>query len=360
MADLNKKLKNLITTKDISNEGILSLFTVADLFSRAKSRTDILNGAIGSLLFYEPSTRTRMSFESAMLNMGGRVISMDNPASSSAVKGEILADTIRIVNNYADIIVLRHFAEGAAAFASCFTDKPVINAGDGAHEHPTQTLLDLYTIYKERGSLENLNIALCGDLRYGRTVHSLAEVASRFGAKITCIAPDELQFPSEMLTNNNISATFYTDLNTAPLEEVDILYVTRVQRERFSDLSIFERVKNSYYITLNTMNRLKKDALILHPLPRVDEMDYAIDQDSRSAYFRQAANGVPVRSALIAALLGVYDLELAAEPYYTEIENSVDMCKNPHCITVIEPNILTGIKVDSKGIKYCRYCEKEI
>jgi len=353
-------LKNLITTKDISNDGILSLFTIADLFSKAKSRTDILNGAIGALLFYEPSTRTRMSFESALLNMGGRVISMDNPSNSSVVKGEVLADTIRIVNNYADIIVLRHYAEGAAEFASCFTDKPVINAGDGAHEHPTQTLLDLYTIYKERGTLENLKIAFCGDLRYGRTVHSLAEVAGRFGAEIICIAPEELQFPPDMLLNSNISSVFYNDLNDAPLEDIDILYVTRVQRERFSDLSIFERVKNSYYITQDTLNRLKKDALVLHPLPRVDEMDYAIDKDSRSAYFRQAANGVPVRAALMAALLGVYDLDLAAKPSAENIGDKLKKCGNPNCITVLEPNILNGLKADKKGIKYCRYCEKEV
>jgi aspartate carbamoyltransferase catalytic subunit len=265
---------------------------------------DICRGKILATLFFEPSTRTRLSFESAMLRLGGSILGFADPATSSATKGESIADTIRTVETYSDIIVMRHFVEGAAKTAADFAKVPIINAGDGAHQHPTQTLLDLYTINKEKGKLGGLKVALCGDLRYGRTVHSLAQALTLFGADMVLVSPQQLKFPEHHRRELEEQGAKISESNE--LEDAlgaDVIYMTRIQRERFAEPTEYERVKHSCILTKELADRTK--ALIMHPLPRVDEIDYRIDAAKNAAYFRQAGYGVSVRMALIALLLGV-------------------------------------------------------
>ncbi|MEI7833645.1 MAG: aspartate carbamoyltransferase [bacterium] len=358
-------INSLISIRDISNAGILGLFELAQEYNaQGRKRLDVAHNAIIATLFYEPSTRTRMSFEAAMLRLGGQVISMADPGASSAVKGETLADTVRIVESYADIIALRHPREGAAQVAAEHAGVPIINAGDGAREHPTQTLVDLYTIYREIGRLEGVTVALCGDLKHGRTVHSLAQGLARFGAHMICVAPPGLELPPALvatLTQNfGVNIDSFSTLDAAPLGDCDALYVTRLQKERFADPAELEKVRHSYVVSHDSLTRLRTNAIILHPLPRVDELDFALDGDPRAAYFRQAAYGVPVRMALISALLGLRDIANLYETVHGEWGRYPRLynCENARCIINAEPGIPIRTEVRKDGTRRCGYCEK--
>lgn len=262
---------------------------------------DTMRGKVLSTLFYEPSTRTRLSFEAAMHRLGGRVISVAEAKSSSAAKGESLHDTIKTVEGYADVIVLRHPQIGAAEEAAAATDKPVLNAGDGAGQHPTQSLLDLYTIEKEQGKVEGLTIALVGDLKHGRTVHSLADLLSSYNVRFIFASPKELHMPADIvdkLKSAGISITETESLSEA-ISSSDVLYMTRIQRERFDDPSEYDRLKNAYVLTTEKLADARDGMTIMHPLPRVNEIATDVDSYPGAAYFRQAANGVPIRMALL-------------------------------------------------------------
>ena len=267
------------------------------------------DGKILATLFFEPSTRTRLSFESAMLSLGGQVLGFSSAASSSASKGESVADTIRVVSCYSDIIAMRHPKEGAPLVASMHSEVPIINAGDGGHNHPTQTLTDLLTIQREKGRIDHLTVGFCGDLKFGRTVHSLINALSRYeGIRIVLVSPEELKLPSyvktEALKKKNIEYVQTTDLE-AVMPELDILYMTRVQRERFFNEEDYLRLKDSYILTPDKLRTAKEDLCILHPLPRVNEIAVAVDDDPRACYFKQAKNGRYIRMALILKLLGI-------------------------------------------------------
>jgi len=301
--------RDIISLGDLSNEEIFQIFEVADRFeplARGKGRSDLLRGKIMAALFFEPSTRTRLSFESAMKRLGGGVIGFAYPEISSVAKGETLTDTVRTVEKYCDVIVLRHPKMGAARLAAEVAEVPVINAGDGAGHHPTQTLLDLYTIKKTVGRLENLNVGLVGDLKYGRTVHSLVYALSRFENKLFLVAPPALKMPREIV--DDISASGREIVETSDLEEVlpelDILYVTRIQKERFPDLAEYAKVKGTYKIGLKSLENAKKELRILHPLPRVDEISPEVDTTPHAKYFDQVFYGMVVRMALLSLLLG--------------------------------------------------------
>lgn len=264
-----------------------------------------LEGKILATLFFEPSTRTMLSFEAAMKRLGGQTIGFSNPAQSSVKKGETLADTVRMASSYADIIVLRHPQEGAARLASKFSSKPVINAGDGAGQHPTQTLLDLFTIKEEKGSISGNHIGLAGDLKYGRTVHSLTHALSMYGGEITFIAPDSLQMPKEITDELKREGIDYskTDDIESVINDLDVLYMTRIQRERFPNEEEYEKVAYSFNIGMGMLDEVKEDLIIMHPLPRVDEISPDVDNTRYAKYFKQAANGVPTRMALIKLLV---------------------------------------------------------
>lgn len=299
--------KSIVSIEDVSTEEMFEIFRVADEMKEAMDKRRRLNnmaGKIMSTLFYEPSTRTRMSFESAMQRLGGSVISMAEPKASSAAKGETLADSIRMFSSYSDIIVIRHPLDGAARLAAKFSSVPVINGGDGSGQHPTQTLLDLYTIYRQFSKIDDLNITILGDLRYGRTVHSLVMALSRFDVNITLVSPPILRIPEYIKTrlDGKVKIREETDLS-ASLSDCDVLYVTRIQKERFSDMNEYNSVIGSYSVDVADVEKMKKSSIILHPLPRVDEIKSSVDYDPRSAYFRQAANGVPVRMAIISLIL---------------------------------------------------------
>ena len=294
------RIRHLISIDDLTKADIEYLLSKADDFldvARGKKRLRILEGKILANLFFEPSTRTRMSFESAMKRLGGEVINMGNLEATSIAKGESLADTLRVVEQYADCIVLRHYREGSARFASQICSVPVINAGDGAGQHPTQTLLDLYTIRKE-AKLKNLKIALIGDLKYSRTVHSLIKALALFNAEIFLVSPETLRLPEEI---REVDAAFVEcDLKTA-IENADVLYVTRIQKERFPDEEEYRKVAGSYRITAEMLEN--SEAIVMHPLPRVDEIAYDVDGLKNAVYFRQAFYGVPVRMAILSEVI---------------------------------------------------------
>jgi aspartate carbamoyltransferase catalytic subunit len=269
---------------------------------------NILEGKVVGSLFFEPSTRTRLSFETAVNRLGGRVIGFSDARTSSQAKGETLKDTIMMVSNYADLIVMRHYLEGAARYASELSAVPIINAGDGANQHPTQTMLDLYSIYKTQGTLENLTITMVGDLKYGRTVHSLLEAMRFWNPKFNFVACEELKMPAKykkFCEENGIEYRESVDFSQEIINETDILYMTRVQRERFTDLMEYERVKDRYLLKLPMLAQAKPTMKILHPLPRVNEIEYAIDDDPHAYYFQQARNGLFARQALICDALGI-------------------------------------------------------
>lgn len=275
-------------------------------YASGEMRTDAMRGRILGTLFYEPSTRTRLSFESAMLRLGGSVTGFSTPAGTSVEKGETLSDTVRMTEAYTDALVIRHPLEGAARLAADISSKPVINAGDGAGQHPTQTILDLFTIQEAKGRIEGLNIVLVGDLRFGRTVHSLAEALSLFGANITLIAPPSLQMPRDVIAQ--IESNGVKPKTSASLEEAvadaDILYVTRIQKERFADAAEYAKLSGSYRIDTKLLAHARSTLSVMHPLPRVNEIAPEVDRTEHSLYFKQAANGVPVRMAILSMILG--------------------------------------------------------
>lgn len=301
-------MRSVIDIVDLTTEELDELIkTAVDIIDNPKKYSEACHGKKLATLFFEPSTRTRMSFEAAMYELGGNVISMTDAASSSASKGESVSDTAKTVSCYADIIAMRHPKEGAAYVAAKAASIPVINAGDGGHCHPTQTLADLLTIYREKGRFDNLTVGLCGDLKFGRTVHSLINALSRYeGIKFVLISPDELKLPSyvkrDSIKAKNIPYVQTTDLEYA-MPELDILYMTRVQRERFFNEEDYLRLKDSYILTPDKLKNAKSDLSIMHPLPRVNEISIAIDDDPRACYFKQVLNGKYMRMALILKLL---------------------------------------------------------
>ncbi len=300
------KGRDIISIMDFSREEINYVLDAASAMeSTAKSRSTMLQGKILATLFYEPSTRTRLSFESAMHRLGGTAIGFAEAEIASVKKGENLADTMRVVENYADVIALRHPLEGAARLAAEFAQVPVINAGSGAEEHPTQALLDLYTMKKELGRIDGLNIALAGDLRFGRTVHSLAYALSLYEVNLYFISPELLRMRREVLDiiSERIKIVETSSLDEA-LPKLDVLYVTRIQKERFPDAAEYARVKGSYKIDNATLKNAKKGMIVLHPLPRVDEISSEVDSTAHARYFQQVWNGIVTRMALLALILG--------------------------------------------------------
>ena len=302
-----KENNSLVTIANLSREDIMHLLHQAEKFEREPNRT-ILSDKVVATLFFEPSTRTRLSFETAANRLGARVIGFTDPKVTSSTKGETLKDTIMMVSNYADVIVMRHYLEGAARYAAEISPVPVINAGDGANQHPTQTLLDLYSIYKTQGPLDNLHIYLVGDLKYGRTVHSLIMAMRHFNPTFHFIAPKELAMPEEYkiyCQNRNIPFVEEEEFNADIIANADILYMTRVQRERFTDLMEYERVKDVYILKASMLKDAKPTMKVLHPLPRVNEIAYDVDDDPHAYYFQQARNGLYARQAIICNTLGI-------------------------------------------------------
>lgn len=303
-------MRNLIDITDLTVQEIDELIaTACDIIANPDKYCDACRRKKLATLFFEPSTRTRLSFEAAMLELGGSVLGFSEANSSSASKGESVADTVRVVGCYADIIAMRHPKEGAPMVASMHSPVPIINAGDGGHNHPTQTLTDLLTIHREKGHFDNLTVGLCGDLKFGRTVHSLIHALSRYtGIHFVLISPEELSLPSyiihDILEKKGMSYEETQDLE-AVMPKLDILYMTRVQRERFFNEADYIRLKDSYILTLDKLKNAKEDLCILHPLPRVNEIATSVDNDSRACYFKQAHNGKYIRMALILKLLGV-------------------------------------------------------
>ncbi len=298
---------SIVSINDISKEEILELIKTAQYFEENPNHK-ILDGKVIATLFFEPSTRTRLSFETAVNRLGGRIIGFSDPAATSTSKGETLKDTIKMVSNYVDLIIMRHYLEGAARYASEVTNVPIINAGDGAHQHPSQTMLDLYSIYKTQGKLDDLTITMVGDLKYGRTVHSLLIALSHFNVKFNFVACNELRMPEEFRTfcqQNGIDYTEHTDFSQEVINSSDIIYMTRVQRERFTDLMEYERVKDLYNLHNAMLDNSKENLRILHPLPRVNEINQDVDDNPKAYYFQQAQNGLYARQAMICKVLGI-------------------------------------------------------
>ena len=302
-------MRHLIDILDLSEQEIEELLNTAnDIIAHPADYAEVCHGKKLATLFFEPSTRTRLSFEAAMYELGGHVIGFSDAANSSSSKGESVSDTVRVVGCYADIIAMRHFKEGAPMVAAMKSTVPIINAGDGGHNHPTQTLTDLLTIQREKGRFDHLTVGFCGDLKFGRTVHSLISALSRYeGVKFVLISPQELKVPSyikDILKGKKLEYVQTTDLESV-MPELDILYMTRVQRERFFNEEEYLRLKNSYILTPDKLSTAKPDLSILHPLPRVNEIAVSVDDDPRACYFRQALNGKFIRMALIMKLLEV-------------------------------------------------------
>ena len=358
-------MRSLIDITDFSVDELKQLLdTACDISENPGKYAEVCHGKKLATLFYEPSTRTRLSFEAAMMELGGNVLGFSEAGSSSAAKGESVADTAKMISCYADIMAMRHPKEGAPYVASKNATIPVINAGDGGHCHPTQTLTDLLTIYRELGRLDNLTIGCCGDLKYGRTVHSLISAMSRYqNIKIVLISPEELKLPKyvkyEVLDKNHMEY-----VETESMEEVmpqlDVLYMTRIQRERFDDPSEYERLKDSFILYEKNMEAAKPEMRVLHPLPRVNEISVKVDKDPRAAYFRQALNGKYVRMALILKLLNEAGNNEESIDQYSVIRNRI-YCDNPRCITSCEQEIEHIFKCvePAQGIYRCIYCESK-
>ena len=358
-------MRSLISILDLSVEELDQLIACAkDIVAHPENYWDKCAHKKLATLFYEPSTRTRLSFEAAMLELGGSVLGFSEASSSSAAKGESVADTAKMISCYADIAAMRHPREGAPYVAAQAATIPFINAGDGGHNHPTQTLTDLLTISRELGRLNNLTIGLCGDLKYGRTVHSLIEAMSRYeGIRIVLISPEELKIPGfiryNVLEKHKIPYTEVTSLEEA-MPQLDVLYMTRIQRERFDDPKDYDRLKDSYILDTDKMALAKEKMCVMHPLPRVNEISVKVDDDPRAAYFRQALNGKYMRMALILKLL-----EEAKNPTHEEPENSElvydRVCTNPKCISAVEQELPHIFKLTDKeaNIYRCIYCEQK-
>ncbi|MBT9162567.1 MAG: Aspartate carbamoyltransferase [Dehalococcoidia bacterium] len=408
--------RHLISINDFSNEEIEAVLNLADEMSSALEkgkRLELCQGKELYTVFYEPSTRTRSSFETAMHRLGGTVVShAEAQVTSSVAKGESIADTIRVLERYADVIVMRHPLDGSTRLAAEHSSVPVISGGDGAHEHPTQTLLDLYTIRKEKGAIRGKSVALCGDLRHGRTVHSLVIALARFEAKITCIAPPDFGLPDhirDILKAYRCKLTEYESLEDIVaegslvlhqprvesresrvesrggrgtpersvsrlqtpnsrlqtgfmsflLENLDVLYFTRLQRERLPTREIGGAAEESYRINRQLLEKSRDDALIMHPLPRTGELAYEVDHDKRAAYFRQAGYGVPVRMALIALLLGAVEARVSEGPKETKLAKDVCgvRCLNPRCVTNAECYAAAKFYQVNPQLLRCYYCD---
>lgn len=356
-------MRSLIDITDLSEAELDELMqTALDIIKNPEKYSEKCRGKKLATLFFEPSTRTRLSFEAAMYELGGNVISVPGASLSSAAKGESVADTAKIVSCYADIIAMRHFKEGAALVAAENASIPVINAGDGGHCHPTQTLADLLTIYREKGGFENLTVGFCGDLKYGRTVHSLIAALSRYkGVKFVLISPEELRAPGyvrkDYILKNGREFTETESLEDV-LPDLDILYMTRIQRERFVSQANYERLKDSYILDTEKMKLAKEDCSVLHPLPRVNEISVKVDSDPRACYFTQALNGKYMRMALILKLLK----EAKDDPVNRTDVNYGDLgqvCGNPNCITSTEQELEQRFK-DKNGVVRCVYCETRV
>lgn len=363
------EIRNLINITDLTTEEIDQLIEIADdIQENPVKYQDICGHKKLATLFFEPSTRTRLSFTAAMQELGGSVLGFSDSQSSSSAKGESVRDTVRIVGNYADIIAMRHPKEGAPIVAQTRTTVPIINAGDGGHFHPTQTLTDLLTISRTKGRLDNMCIGLCGDLKYGRTVHSLIEAMIRYdGISFVLISPEELMLPDyikEAMDEKDIPWKEVTDLESS-IPELDILYMTRIQQERFPSQEEYERLKDSYVLDMAKMAFAKDDMVILHPLPRVNEISIEVDDDPRAAYFYQALCGKHIRMALILFLLGIKgDCYTDGVPQKDWLGGSFTVpglkCTNPRCITTSEQEIAHLFKnvKDEKGKVRCVYCDQ--
>ncbi|MBI2369904.1 MAG: aspartate carbamoyltransferase catalytic subunit [Deltaproteobacteria bacterium] len=385
--------RSLVSINDLTNEEVEAVFVGADEMASLLRRggpLDLCRGKILCTLFYEPSTRTRLSFESAMHRLGGAVLSTENArVSSSAAKGETIRDSVRVVQHYADLLVMRHYLDGSTRVAAECARIPVISGGDGTHEHPTQTLCDLYTMRKEKGKVQGLHVALCGDLRYGRTVHSLAYGLARFGARITCVAPPGFQLPAHvrerLLREYGCRIREFSRLDeaiageaSAPrrrsgdglyqdlIEQFDVLYLTRVQKERLPRGEGPALAAESFRLSRALLRKAQEDALVLHPLPRVNELDYDVDEDKRAGYFRQASYGVAVRMALTALFLGVVRSGgFAPGPRPRLSVRSVRVrgvrCINDRCVSLSEPDVRPRFvpAAEAGGLR-CAYCEVEV
>lgn len=370
-------IRHCIEPTDLSRAEVEQLISLAkDMIAHPNMYKEVCRGRKLATLFYEPSTRTRLSFTAAMMDLGGEVIGFADAKSSSVSKGETVADTIRVVSNYVDIVAMRHYKEGAPLVASQYGSVPVINAGDGSHSHPTQTLTDLLTISRELGRLDNLVIGLCGDLKYGRTVHSLINALSMFeGIHFVLISPDNLKLPDYMLSalreSKNITYTESKEIESV-ISSLDVLYMTRVQRERFEDEQEYERCKDCFILDSNKMSIAKDKMIVLHPLPRVNEIHPEVDNDYRAAYFRQVGNGKFIRMALIYTLINIAEREKIKSVVGNELEftnqqvpvlssnyeKTEKVCSNPVCISNSEP--LFRLQVNKDGHILCPYCDNLI
>ena len=349
--------RNIIDFDDITLDEWKELYKLAtSIKERPENFRGVCSGRLMATLFYEPSTRTQMSFQSAMMRLGGKVIGFSDPGCSSVSKGETLRDTVKIVTGYSDILVIRNPIEGAAFAASLYSHVPVINAGDGGHLHPTQTLTDLMTITEYRGSLSGLKIGFCGDLLNGRTVHSLLRALVRFGGnKFILISTPELRIPSYLTEELRKSGVDFEEVSSMDecLPELDVLYMTRIQRERFASLEDYNKQSGIYRLTKKKMESAKKDLIVLHPLPKIDEIDYDVDDDPRALYFEEAENGMYVRMALIASLINVKRTGRA--PAYELPTGS--FCRNPRCISNHEKYLPKMTKIVD-GTERCCYCDQ--
>ena len=350
-------MRNLVNILDLTTEEIDDLVAVAsDIMERPEDYSECCRGKIMGALFFEPSTRTRLSFTSAMMSLGGQVLGFDQAGSSSVSKGETVADTIRMVASYSDIIAMRHPVEGAPVVASAVSSVPIINAGDGSHYHPTQTLTDLLTIHKKKGRFDNLVIGVCGDLKYGRTVHSLIAAMSRYdNVRFVLISPEELRLP-DYVKDDHLFTGGCEYVETENLESaipsLDILYMTRIQAERFDSREEYERLKDSYELTADKLIMAKEDLSIMHPLPRVTEINVDVDDDPRAHYFDQAMYGRYIRMALILMLLKTKGIE---DNRVSGITLDGTRCSNPHCITRTE----RGVKHLFDEYHRCIYCDQD-
>jgi aspartate carbamoyltransferase catalytic subunit len=354
-------MRHLITLDDLSNFEIEQLFRLADqMRTQLATWSGFCKGKLLATLFYEPSTRTRLSFESAIGRLDGRALGFADPDAASVSKGETIADTARMVTNYSDLIVVRHSWAGAAHVMARYSNVPVINGGDGSHRHPTQALTDLYTILQRKGRIEGLTVGICGDLRYGRAAHSLALGVARFGGKLLHISPDGFQMPewvSKRLKHLYGQEPIESNQLSDVIGELDVIYVNRLQEERLPPEISSEDARGSYLVDVAIMDYAKPDAMIMHPLPRVNELAYELDDDERAAYFDQSANAVPIRMALLASLLGLEQLVLT-QPPTRKIVSDQQVCENPNCVSNHEHYLKpeTEILAGPSPFSACAYC----
>ena len=354
-------MRHLITLDDLSDFEIHQIFRLSDqMRTNLATWSGFCQGKLLATLFYEPSTRTRLSFESAMERLNGRTLGFADPHAASVAKGETIADTARMVTNYADLIVVRHSLAGAARVMAHYANIPVINGGDGSHAHPTQALTDMYTVIARKGDVKGLAVGICGDLRYGRAAHSFALAIARFGGRLIHIAPQCFQMPNWVLTQiKHLYGQVPTETSHLAhvIGELDVIYVNRLQEERLPADVDPETARSSYLVNADVMRNAKSDAMIMHPLPRVNELSYELDEDPRAAYFEQSANAIPTRMALIASFTGLEELILT-QPPTREISIGNQQCHNPNCVTASENYLQPEIegRAGEEPITSCAHC----